>query len=292
MTTEMRVIQNPSASVSAIMRIALLLALIAVALSVTMTGAWAIARRPGRSGWTDVIWSYAIGAAGVAAALAPIAGSPSVRQWLVAALAAGWSLRLGTHIAGRIRPGEDDPRYADLRAEWGARFVPRLFGFLQVQAAAAWLLALTIMLAARNPAPGFAWSDAAGALLLIVAVAGEALADVQLRAFRQHPANRRRVCDAGLWSVSRHPNYFFEWLGWVAYAVIAIGPAGGLAIGMATGWGWGWWALSGPAFMYLLLVHVSGIPPLEAHMLRSRGEAFRATQRRIHAFWPVPRRHS
>lgn len=265
------------------MSIALLSALIAVALSVVMAGAWTIARMPGRSGWTDVIWSYAIGLAGVAAALAPIDGSPGTRQGLVALLIGGWSLRLGTHIALRTKSGVDDPRYAELRREWGDRFAVRLFGFLQIQAAAAWLLAMSVLVAARNPAPALAWSDLAGAALLIVAVIGEAVADAQLRAFRHNPANRRRVCDTGLWGLSRHPNYFFEWLGWVAYTIIAVGPDGRF--------GWGWIALSGPAFMYWLLVHVSGIPPLEAHMLRSRGEAFRDTQRRIRAFWPIPRHH-
>jgi steroid 5-alpha reductase family enzyme len=263
-----------------IMDLVALSALIAVALSIAMAGAWAIARKPGRSGWTDVIWSYAIGLAGVVAALAPIGGAPNARQWLVALLVAGWSLRLGTHIALRTKSGHDDPRYLELRREWGERFEGRLFGFLQIQAAAAWLLSVSILVAARNPAPGICWSDAAGAMILIGAATGEAVADAQLSHFRSNPANRRRVCDAGLWGLSRHPNYFFEWLGWVAYAVIAIGPDGRF--------GWGWLALSGPIFMYGLLVHASGIPPLEAHMLRSRGDTFRQTQRRIRAFWPIP----
>ncbi|WP_220129651.1 DUF1295 domain-containing protein [Sphingomonas chungangi] len=259
----------------------ILSALIAVALSIAMAGAWAIARKPGRSGWTDVIWSYAIGVAGVVVALAPIDGPPGKRQWLVAVLVGGWSLRLGTHIALRTKGAHDDPRYAELRHEWGDRFDRRLFGFLQIQAIAAWLLSASILVAARNPAPAFGLSDGAGAAILLAAVIGEAVADAQLSSFRTNPANRRRVCDQGLWGLSRHPNYFFEWLGWVAYAVIAVGPDGRF--------GWGWLALSGPAFMYWLLVHVSGIPPLEAHMLRSRGEAFRATQRRIRAFWPIPK---
>ncbi|MDH7639354.1 DUF1295 domain-containing protein [Sphingomonas oryzagri] len=258
----------------------ILSALLASALSITMAGAWAIARKPGRSGWTDVIWSYAIGLAGVVAALTPIDGPPAKRRWLVALLVAGWSLRLGTHIARRTKGGQDDPRYAELRGEWGDRFDRRFFGFLQIQGAAAWLLSVSILVAARNPALFPAWSDWAGALILLAAVIGEAVADAQLDSFRSNPANRRRVCDTGLWGLSRHPNYFFEWLGWVAYAVIAIGPDGRF--------GWGWLALSGPVFMYWLLVHVSGIPPLEAHMLRSRGEAFRRTQRRIRAFWPIP----
>jgi steroid 5-alpha reductase family enzyme len=106
------------------------------------------------------------------------------------------------------------------------------------------------------------------------------MADRQLRAFAHNPKNRGKVCDAGLWAWSRHPNYFFEWIGWFAYALFAIDLSGGHV--------WGWLALTGPAFMYWLLVHVSGIPPLEAHMLRSRKKAFADYQKRVPAFFPSP----
>ena len=263
------------------MTIAILILILALALSATMAAAWSVARHPGKSGWTDVIWSFSIGAAGVGGALAPIGGAaPGPRQWLVAGLVALWALRLGLHIMGRTVGGNDDPRYVELKRQWGDGFAAHLFWFLQIQAAAALLLALSILVAARNPAPDWAWSDALGTGVLLVAILGEAVGDRQLASFRGNPANKRRVCDVGLWSWSRHPNYFFEWLGWTAYALIAIGPAGRFA--------WGWLALTGPAFMYALLVHISGIPPLEAHMLRSRGEAFRRYQRRVSAFWPRP----
>ena len=262
----------------------LLLALVAIGLSVAMAGAWAIGRRPGLSGWTDAIWSVATGVAGLVVALAPSGGAAGPRAWIVAGLVMVWGLRLGGHIAVRSAGGEDDPRYADLRREWGEHFSRRLFQFLQVQAGAAWLLVLSILAAARNPAWFPAWSDCAGVLLLAIAIAGEAVADRQLKAFRADPDSRGKVCTAGLWGLSRHPNYFFEWLGWVSYAVIAMGPDFVP--------GWRWLGLSGPVLMYVLLVHVSGIPPLEAHMLRSRGEAFRDVQRRVRAFWPIPRFHA
>jgi steroid 5-alpha reductase family enzyme len=116
----------------------------------------------------------------------------------------------------------------------------------------------------------------------IVALAGEGVADRQLQAFSADAANKCKIMDRGLWAWSRHPNYFFEWLGWWAYVLIAVGPTGL--------WPWGWLALSAPAFMWWLLVHASGIPPLERHMVRSRGDAFRAYQRRVNAFFPGPPR--
>lgn len=263
------------------MTIVLILVALALFLSVAMVFAWAIARRPGKSGWTDTIWSYAIGVGGVFAALTA-GGSPVSRRFLVAALVAGWSFRLGTHILLRTLRGLDDPRYAELRREWGDQWSSRLFRFLQVQAAAAFVLLIAILAAARNPAPAWSWSDLVGAGLLVVATAGESIADRQLRGFAADPANSGKVNEEGLWGRSRHPNYFFEWLGWWAYPIIAVGPA--------ARFGWGWAALVGPALMYWLLVHASGIPPTEAHMLRSRGEKFRSYQRRVNAFFPGPQR--
>ncbi len=259
-----------------------LLVALAIGLSATMTGAWAVALVSGRSGWIDAIWSFAIGVAALPAALLPLGpGQPSARQVLVAVLAVSWSLRLGWHIALRTLHGGDDPRYARLREEWGAAFPRRLLLFLQIQAASSFLLVVSVLVAARNPAPGWRVGDGLGVALLLVAVGGEAAADRQLKRFRADPRHRGRVCDGGLWGMSRHPNYFFEWLGWLAYAAIAIDPAG---------YPWGWFSLSGPLLMYSLLVYGSGIPPLEAHMLRSRGAAFRAYQARVNAFWPGPPR--
>ncbi len=121
-----------------------------------------------------------------------------------------------------------------------------------------------------------------GLALLIVSVAGEGIADHQLRTFTGDQTNRGKVCDVGLWRWSRHPNYFFEWLGWLSYVIIAIDLTGG--------WWQGWLSLIGPVMMYWLLVHASGIPPLEAHMLRSRGDAFRDYMARTSAFFPRPPR--
>ncbi len=267
------------------MSIFILLLLAAAFLSVAMAAAWLVARRPGQSGWTDVFWTFATGAAGVLVATAPVGDAHdrsgfAARQVLVAILAATWALRLGLHIAARTRHHGDDPRYAALREEWGPRFPVRLFLFLQVQAVAALMLVVSILFAAHNPAPGLGWGDALGVILLAVAIVGEGVADRQLSRFRSNPANRGRVCDQGLWGVSRHPNYFFEWLCWTAYAVIALAPAAHPASA--------WLALIGPLFMYYLLVHVSGVPPLEEHMLKSRGPEFQAYQARVPAFWPIP----
>jgi steroid 5-alpha reductase family enzyme len=263
------------------MRFFVALAVIVIALCVIMAGAWLVQQRTGNSGWVDTIWTFGLGATGLAAALFPLGGDGlSLRQGVTAAFIVCWSLRLGLHIAQRSKGVTDDPRYAEMARGWGADAPRRMFWLLQKQAWVTIPLALAIFLAAHDPAPGLRLQDIAAIAVLIVALGGEALADRQLRHFAKDPANKDKVCDVGLWSWSRHPNYFFEWFGWLGYPLLAIDPAGS--------YGWGYLALLAPACMYWLLVYVSGIPPLEQHMLRSRGHAFRAYQRRTSAFFPLP----
>lgn len=249
-----------------------------VSLSLIMALAWWLVVSSGRSGWADTFWSYGTGLIGGGAVLWSTGGAPGVRGLLVVALVALWALRLGTHIAQRTLSGGDDPRYAELRREWGDRYRSQLFVFLHIQGAAALVLVIAVLAAAGNPAP-LGIGDMLGVVIALLALAGEAVSDAQLRTFKADPANAARVCDTGLWSVSRHPNYFFEWLYWLAY----------VPIGVSLAYPWGWLTLLAPLLMYWLLVHVSGVPPLEAHMLRSRGDSFLAYQQRVRAFWPMPK---
>jgi steroid 5-alpha reductase family enzyme len=262
------------------------LAAIALSLSLLMAIAWLVQQRTGNSGWVDTIWTFSVGLVGAGSALWPVgAAAPTTRQWLVAVLAAIWSLRLGLHIAARTIGGTDDPRYAAYAKEWGADAPRKMFLFLQNQALGSIPLAFAIFVAARFPDLELRWQDYLGALVLGVAIAGEGLADAQLKAFRADPANKGRVCDAGLWRWSRHPNYFFQWFGWLAYPVIAI------SIGGPAHYPWGFASLLAPLLMYYFLVHATGIPPLEAQMLRSRGQRYRDYQSRTSAFFPLPPRH-
>jgi steroid 5-alpha reductase family enzyme len=254
---------------------------IAIGLSAAMALAWLVQRMTGSSGWVDTIWSLAVGVGGIAAVFIPSGPPFGGRQLLVVAIIAVWSLRLGSHIAARTRGGGEDPRYAALQEQWGDSFSVRLFIFLQVQALAALALVVAVYAAATNPALFPGALDFLAVIVAVVAIGGEALADAQLAQFRRNNHGRTQVCETGLWRWSRHPNYFFEWLAWCAWPLLAIDLSGGHA--------WGWVALAAPVLMYVLLVHVSGIPPLEAHMLKSRGEAFRALQSRVNAFFPGPR---
>lgn len=252
---------------------------IAVSLSVLMALAWMVQQRTGNSGWVDTIWTFSLGLVGAGSALWPIAGaSPNARQWLVAALVAIWSVRLGSHIAARTAHITDDPRYAAIAKEWGINSPRKMFMFLQNQGFGSIPLVFAIFIAARFPSDVLRPQDYLGAVILFAGIAGEALADRELKTFRSDPANKGRVCDIGLWGWSRHPNYFFEWFGWLAYPVIAL----------SLDYPWGYATLLAPLFMYWILRHVTGVPPLEDQMLKSRGDRYRVYQSRTSVFFPLP----
>lgn len=255
----------------------LLLIVIAFWLSLAMAGAWAVQRTTGVSGWIDTIWSFAVGVGGIIAAL--FAHGDIDRRIAVLMIVAAWALRLGGHIGSRTRASGEDPRYAKFIEEWGDSASWRLFVFLQIQAIAAFILVLAVYSAATNEANFPRIIDVLAIIIAVLALTGEAISDLQLRRFRKTPQAKTEVCETGFWRYSRHPNYFFEWMFWCCWVLFAASAS--IA---------GWLSLLAPLLMYWLLVHVSGIPPLEEHMLRSRGKKFYALQQRVNAFFPGPRK--
>ncbi len=248
----------------------------------TMAAGWFYQRRVQNAGFVDVFWTFGVGISGIMAALFPFgAAAPATRQIVVAVFVAVWMLRLGIHMLVRVVRGPEDLRYVQFRREWGGDFQHRLFWFMQNQAYGSILFPLTIYVAAHNPSPWPRAADFAAIAILIIAIGGEALADRQLKNFKADPANKGGICDHGLWSLSRHPNYFFEWLGWFAYPVMAIDFTGVYP--------WGFLALGAAALMYYVLIRYTGLPPLDAHMARTRGDAWRAYAARTNALVPLPK---
>lgn len=254
----------------------MLVACIAIGLGMTliMLAAWGFQAWRGNAGWVDVFWTFGTG---LACALATaLAGPVPWRRALVAGLLLIWCIRLGSHIALRVAHGVEDTRYARMRAASGPKFQLHMLGLILPQGAFSAVLAIAVLFAVRLPAAGVRLWDVLAILLALVALAGEALADAQLRRFRADPANKGKICAAGLWSVSRHPNYLFEFLGWCAYPL--------LGVTMQTPWSL--LSLLAPLLMFLTLRFASGVPPLEAAMLASRGAAYRDYQARTGAILP------
>ncbi|MBK9772272.1 MAG: DUF1295 domain-containing protein [Candidatus Obscuribacter sp.] len=110
--------------------------------------------------------------------------------------------------------------------------------------------------------------------IFVLALAGEGLADSQLESFKKDPANRGKVCQSGLWQYSRHPNYFFEWLVWVAFLFFVCNYPAGL------------YSFYCPAMMYFFLTRVTGIKATEEQALRTKGDAYKKYQESTSAFFP------
>ena len=246
-----------------------------VLLSFAMTLAWAIQRLTGNSGWIDTVWSLSTG---LAAALSVVLSGPMMpRRFAILLLVTAWSARLGWHIAQRTRKVTDDPRYRALIDQWGSSANWKLWSFLQIQALVGAILVACCLLAVSKPGEIGLWDLSAYALGL-AALVGESIADSQLRAFKDKNRGANGICEEGLWGLSRHPNYFFEWLFWLAVGLSALS--------FDSTHPFGWLALIAPAMMYVVLVYGSGVPHSEAQMLRTRGERFADYQRRVPAFFP------
>lgn len=239
-----------------------------------------LCRRIDNYGFVDVAWSYSFAALAAFYALNATGWGP--RRAVIGTMVCLWSLRLGSHLLRRVagHHPEEDGRYQQLRLDWSANFHPRMFGFFQMQALSVVLLGLPFLLSVRNPAPALHPLEIAGLALWLIALLGEGLADTQLNAFKRDPANRGKVCRRGLWNYSRHPNYFFEWLVWVAYALFALASD------------WGWLGILSPLCILWLLLRVTGIPLTEEQSVRSKGDAYRAYQRTTSVFVPWFKRTS
>lgn len=235
---------------------------------------WSRQRRTGNAGIVDVAWAGSIGVLG--AAFAFIGDGWEPRRLLAGLLLGLWSARLTQHLWVRVVGEPEDGRYAWMRERFGDRFDATMVWFFQAQALLAWGLALPVVVLADAALEGWRVWDAIAIAVFAVSILGEGVADRQLAAWRTDPANKGRTCRAGLWRYSRHPNYFFEWLHWFVYPLLAVGLP----------WGWVLWAA--PIVMLLFVVKVTGIPWTEAQSVRSRGDDYRAYQRETNAFFPGP----
>ena len=171
------------------------------------------------------------------------------RSVLMMAVVMIWALRLGSFLFSRIQRDGKDGRFDEIKPS----FV-RFFHVWTLQGL--WVtftvIAASITLTGVTHKPLGIWG-LVGALVWLLGFVIEVLADGQKSAFRKDPANKGKFINTGLWSRSRHPNYFGEITLWLGVMLIAVPVLQG----------WQWIALISPIFVTLLLTRVSGVPMLE-----------------------------
>lgn len=250
----------------------MLMAHVGIAAAIMMALLWALHFPLKDAGLVDVGWSFGLGASAVYYAF--MADGDIQRRVIIALLAAFWGLRLAAHLLfDRVIPPGEDGRYAMLREKLGPKFGMLMLPFFEFQALLVVALSLPFLLASVAERP-LAITDFLGVGVWIVGIVGETIADNQLRRFKRKPDTKGKTCRDGLWRYSRHPNYFFEWLMWVGYALIALAAP------------MGWLGLTAPALILFFVLKVTGIPPTEARAIRSRGDDYRRYQRETSAFFP------
>jgi len=175
--------------------------------------------------------------------------SVDVRSTLLAALVIIWAIRLGSFLFSRIKKARKDDRFDELKPSF-MRFlnVWTIQGLWVTFTMAAALVAIT-----TTNRKALDFYAIVGFLIWIFGFAIEVIADSQKSRFNANPDNKGKFIQTGLWSRSRHPNYFGEIILWVGVAVIALPVLKG----------WQWVALISPVFVTLLLTRVSGVPLLE-----------------------------
>ncbi|HLZ33765.1 MAG TPA: DUF1295 domain-containing protein [Nitrospira sp.] len=245
-------------------------------MGVFMAGLWALQLVVRNASIADI--GFCAGLIAVVLWFAAQATGETERKLLVAVMVCLYAGRLGFYILlNRVIGKPEDARYGLLRRQWGDRAQLKMFAYFQLQAVAVAAFSLPFLVVIQNPRLPFGFWELAGFLLWTAAVSCEALADRQLARFRAKSWNHNRVCRDGFWNYSRHPNYFFEWLHWWAYVVMAFG---------APGWPLTW---IGPIVMGWALLKVTGIPLAEQQAYRSRGDAYLEYQRTTNAlipWWP------
>jgi len=182
----------------------------------------------------------------IAVVLSPV---KDFRSWVLLGMVAIWALRLGTFLYQRIKKAGEDRRFREIKQSF-----PRFLQTWTLQGL--WVtfsLAAALVVVTSQKRVDFDIFAIIGLLVWAFGFGLEAIADRQKSDFRKDPTNEGKFIQSGLWSWSRHPNYFGEIVLWIGVMIIALPVLVG----------WQWVALISPIFITILLTRVSGVPMLE-----------------------------
>ena len=239
---------------------------------VSFVALWIVQVKSKDAGWVDIGWTLGLGSLVI---YLGITSEGLLTRRIIASLLIGiWAIRLALFIIkDRLFKEEEDSRYQNLRRYWGKKANFKFYFFFTFQSFLVILFSIPFLPIFYNPNP-FGIIDLIGIILWFIAFIGEATADKQLRDFKKLPENKFKVCRVGFWERSRHPNYFFEWLQWIAYVFLSIGSNEFYL------------SLIGPIFMYFFLIKVSGVYWVELQAIRKRGDLYKKYQQEVPMFFP------
>jgi steroid 5-alpha reductase family enzyme len=202
-------------------------------------------------GLIDIAW----GGGFVLTAVVSYLFSPqiTIQNTLILILVLFWGVRLAVHLGRRNWNKTEDYRYTNMRKRWGNNF-PKLKAFLtvfMVQYILLFIIALPIIQVNAKANSQFSWWQILGIIIWLIGFVFEFLGDRQLESFKNLPQNKGKLLTSGLWSLTRHPNYFGESVCWWGILLISLTTLSSL------------WLLISPLLITSLLLFVSGVPILE-----------------------------
>lgn len=244
-----------------------------ISIIVILTPVWLLTLVTRNSGVMDVVYSLAVSL--TAMVLLVIDGNYSMRQIVIMVLIAVWSGRLVLHASGTNlgSNGEQQP-YAKWRAQFGSRWW--WWSYFQVfllQGGLIWIWSLPVVLAIGARSGPLSPLDIVGIAVWLIGFVFQAGADWQLKRFKADPLNKGKVLQSGLWSLSRHPNYFGEAVMWWGY----------FAFGLASPYGW--LGIVGPLYVTWFMSKGSAAPMLDKHMLKTKTD-YVEYMARVGGFFP------
>lgn len=250
-----------------------IIALMAVVLTISLrTSNWSV---------VDTFWGLGFVVVAIVSLAVTWGSGDGGRRLIALLLPVVWGLRLAGYIHWRNHGKPEDPRYTALLRRRTGPLIPFVIRTIfWAQGWVMWVVAIpiTVAMVEDHPVNALTW---VGVGLAAVGLFFEAVGDMQLSRFRADAANAGKIMDRGLWSWTRHPNYFGDLCVMFAFWLVACGAWVGVATVFA------------PVLMTHMLLRKTGKRMLDRRMARTRGEAYTAYAARTSGLLPrPPRRHA
>ncbi|MCW8471570.1 DUF1295 domain-containing protein [Fluoribacter gormanii] len=242
---------------------------VVIYLILQMSFMWGLYRILKNPSVVDVSWSLGLMVSGlIYLSLTTL----NTRTLIIGCLLILWALRLAIYLwYTRIRKGHVDKRYLELSSNW--KISPSLGFFInfQLQGLLILIISSVFFLISKSGLTHISLLDSIAFCIILVGIMGETLADLQLQRFKTR--HKGEVCNEGLWNYSRHPNYFFDWLSWMGFALFAIQS------------NIGYLSILSPLLLYVIFTRMTG-PLTERGSIQSRGQKYIAYQKQTSMFFP------